>query len=106
MTRASAAPASAWGLTNSANTFLVNRLAAAIDMIAAGTSAPITTAANDIPANQPGKVALHRSGTASGVLPPALTARGYALAGEGHVTEQRDQPEHERIGRQQRACSA
>src|SRR4051794_33994592 len=40
-------------------------LAAAIDMIAAGTSAPIAMAANATPANQPGKKSSNSCGTTS-----------------------------------------
>ncbi len=57
----------------------VNRLAAAIDMIAAGTSAPMTIAAKPMPANQLGKMCSNSSGTDSWALPlaaltPAVTA--------------------------------
>ena len=41
----------------------VNRFAAAIDMIAAGTSAPIAIAANATPANQDGNMSSNSSGT-------------------------------------------
>ena len=41
----------------------VNRFAAAIDMIAAGTSAPMPIAANAMPANQPGNIWSNSSGT-------------------------------------------
>src|SRR6266496_4603459 len=44
--------------------FLVNRLAAAMDIMEAGTSAPIAIAANAKPANQGGKKALISPGTA------------------------------------------
>jgi len=43
----------------------VHRLAAAIDMIAAGTSAPIAIAANAKPVNHDGNTAFKRAGTAS-----------------------------------------
>ncbi len=43
----------------------VNRLAAAIDMMAAGTSAPIAIAAKATPANHDGKTAWKKCGTAS-----------------------------------------
>src|SRR5258708_32612573 len=62
----------------------VNRLAAAIDMIAAGTSAPIATAANATPANQLGNESSKNCGTTScafglpsspiGFVPAALAA--------------------------------
>ncbi len=42
----------------------VNRLAAAIDMIAAGTSAPMAMAAKPKPTNQSGNIALKSSGMA------------------------------------------
>ena len=41
----------------------MNRFAAAIDMIAAGTSAPMAMAANAIPANQLGNICWNSSGT-------------------------------------------
>ena len=41
----------------------VNRFAAAMDMMAAGTSAPIATAANAMPANHCGKSLSNSSGT-------------------------------------------
>ena len=41
----------------------VNRLAAAIDMIAAGTSAPIAIAPKAMPANQDGNAWSNRTGT-------------------------------------------
>jgi len=43
----------------------VKRLAAAIDITAAGTSAPIAIAANATPVNHDGKKCRKRSGTAS-----------------------------------------
>ncbi len=43
----------------------VNRFDAAIDMIAAGTNAPIAIAENATPANQSGKIWSKRCGTAS-----------------------------------------
>ena len=46
----------------------VNRFAAAIDMIAAGTSAPIAIAANATPANQDGNAVWKKCGTASCAL--------------------------------------
>ncbi len=41
----------------------VNRFAAAIDMMAAGTRAPIATAAKATPANQSGNILSNSSGT-------------------------------------------
>src|SRR3954454_10851471 len=62
----------------------VKRLAAAIDMIAAGTSAPIATAANATPANQLGNASSKNCGTTScalglpsrpiGLVPAAVAA--------------------------------
>ena len=63
----------------------VNRLAAAIDMIAAGTRAPMPTAANAMPANQSGNSLSNSSGTTvllslvplaffNGVTPAAMAA--------------------------------
>jgi hypothetical protein len=45
--------------------FRVNRFAAAIDMIAAGTSAPMPIAANATPANQSGNMVSKSCGIAS-----------------------------------------
>src|SRR5215472_3377911 len=56
------------GLKNSLKMFLVNRFAAAIAMIAAGTSAPMMMAAKEIPVNQLGNMCWSRYGTASCVL--------------------------------------
>src|SRR5215469_15310275 len=53
----------------------VNRLAAAIDMIAAGTRAPIPIAAKATPTNQDGKLWRNRAGTAK-LLP---NSRGQCL---------------------------
>jgi len=53
------------GLMNSRKTLRVKRLAAAIDITAAGTSAPIAMAANATPWNHGGKNFRNRSGTAS-----------------------------------------
>ena len=50
--------------TNSFHTFRVNRLAAAIDMTAAGTSAPIAIAAKATPRNQDGNMSTNSAGTA------------------------------------------
>src|SRR3954454_4073351 len=49
----------------------LKRLAAAIDMIEAGTSAPIAIAAKAKPANQPGKSCAKRAGTAE-LLPKSV----------------------------------
>ena len=51
----------------------VNRLAAAMAMIAAGTSAPMTMAANATPANQLGNRWWNSNGTASCVLSAFFT---------------------------------
>ena len=62
--------------------FRVHRLAAAIDMMAAGTSAPIPIAAKAIPANQPLNCWLNSAGTmvlVSG-LPVALLTTGLVPA--------------------------
>ncbi len=50
--------------TNSRCTLRVYRLAAAIDMIAAGTSAPMPIAANATPTNHDGKKCRNSAGTA------------------------------------------
>src|SRR5205823_481464 len=57
--------------------FRVNRFEAAMDMIAAGTSAPIATAARQNPANHSGNIFRNSSGTAvfgSFVTTPAASA--------------------------------
>jgi hypothetical protein len=55
----------------------VNRFAAAIDMIAAGTRAPMTMAEKPMPANQLGNICWNRNGTDSWAFAPwALTAAG------------------------------
>ena len=46
----------------------VKVLAVAIDMIAAGTSAPMAIAANATPTNQDGKIARNSAGTAKLLL--------------------------------------
>ena len=64
----------------------VNRFAAAIDMIAAGTSAPMPMAANATPANQSGNILSNSSGTtvlrvrlaarrSSGLMPAAIAMK-------------------------------
>src|SRR6266566_185554 len=67
----------AFFLKYSLYTFLVNRLAAAMDMTEAGTSAPIEMAANAKPANQDGKEALISAGTAPLLPNPG---RGFTFA--------------------------
>ena len=51
----------------------VNRFAAAIDMMAAGTIAPTPIAENARPAHQFGKTELNHSGTTVFLLPPTGT---------------------------------
>ena len=79
----------------------VNRLAAAIDMIAAGTSAPMPIAANATPANQSGNISSNSSGTT--VLTSGLPF-GWRLtpAAIAMQAQQREQAEHEAVGRQRR----
>ena len=84
----------------------VNRLAAAIDMIADGTSAPMPMAAKAKPTNHDGKWCRKSAGTAK-LLPYCLEAGGELghlvdARGERHEAEQRDQAEQERIAGQQR----
>src|SRR5919112_3490304 len=74
-TRASSSSVAAvW--TYSFHTLRVNRLAAAIDITAAGTSAPIAIAPKATPTNHDGNTLRKRSGTAklgfSGVIPRAI----------------------------------
>ena len=57
------------GWTNSFQTLRVKRLAAAIDMTAAGTRAPMAIAAKATPTNHDGKTLRNRSGT------PAMSDR-------------------------------
>ena len=65
----------------------VNRLAAAMDMMAAGTSAPMTMAAKAIPANQLGKTRWNRNGTASCAFAPLASTASGTPGGQGHVAE-------------------
>ena len=64
---------------NSLYTLRVHRFAAAIDMIAAGTSAPIAMAANAMPANHGENSSANSAGTAccgfSTVIPAAIAAK-------------------------------
>src|SRR5450830_430035 len=57
-----------FGLTYGFQKLRVNRLAAPIDITAAGTSAPMAIAANAKPANQLGNTALNKAGTTSLLL--------------------------------------
>jgi len=50
--------------TNSFQTLRVNRLAAAMDITAAGTSAPMAIAAKATPRNQEGNMSTNSAGTA------------------------------------------
>src|SRR5581483_2119083 len=78
------------GRKNSRQMLRVNRLAAAIDMIAAGTSAPMATAANATPANQLGKTSRKRSGAASllfVVLIPSAIAMKPSSATNASMSE-------------------
>src|ERR1700684_2825443 len=60
------------GLKNSLKMLRLNRLAAAMDMIAAGTKAPMMMPEKAIPVNQLGSMCWNRYGTASWELPPAF----------------------------------
>ena len=62
-------------------------------MTAAGTSAPIAIAENAKPANQDGNSAWNSAGTTS------LRRVHLDVGGMGHIAEQRDQAEQQRIGR-------
>ena len=68
------------GLKNSLKMFRVNRLAAAMAMIAAGTSAPMTMAEKAIPVNQLGNRCWNRYGTASWALPAFFTFAAVTLS--------------------------
>ena len=68
------------GLKNSLKMLLVNRFAAAIAMIAAGTRAPMMMPANAMPVNQLGNMCWNRYGTASCVLPAFLTSAAVVLS--------------------------
>ena len=70
---ASASGGVASGWKNSLKMFRVKRLAAAMDMMAAGTRAPMTMAAKAIPVNQHGNMCWNRYGTASCALFAFLT---------------------------------
>lgn len=68
----------------------VNRFAAAIDMIAAGTSAPMPIAANATPANQSGNMFSNSCGMASwplSTLTPAATAMKPSSASRPSISE-------------------
>ena len=67
------------GLKNSLKILRVNRLAAAMAMIAAGTRAPMTIAEKAIPVNQLGNMFWNRYGTASCALPAFLTSAAVVL---------------------------
>src|SRR5690349_16755860 len=71
-------PASGW--KNSLKMLRVNRLAAAMDMIAAGTSAPMTMAAKATPVNQLVNRCWNRYGTASCALFAFLTLAAVVLS--------------------------
>src|SRR5689334_2111685 len=75
---------SAAGWRNSLKMLRVNRLAAAMDMIAAGTSAPMTMAAKATPVNQLGNRCWNRYGTASCALFAFLTLA--AVVGSASAT--------------------
>ena len=86
--------------TNSFQTFLVNRFAAAIDITAAGTSAPIAIAAKATPTNQSGNMSTKSAGT-------VVVRLGHVdPGGDRHIAEQRHQPEQERPCGQQRHVAA
>ena len=68
------------GLKNSLKMLRVNRLAAAMAMIAAGTSAPMMMAPKAMPANQLGNMCWNRYGTASWALPDFLTFAAVVLS--------------------------
>ena len=82
------------GLTYAFQKLRVNRLAAPMDMTAAGTSAPTAMAANAKPANQLGKIALKSAGTTS------LLSLTFTPGRVGHVAEHGDQAQQHRVGRQ------
>src|SRR6266581_408079 len=67
-------------LKNSLKMLRVNRLAAAMAIIAAGTSAPMTIAAKAMPVNQLGNRCWNRYGTASWALPAFFTLATVALS--------------------------
>ena len=67
-------------MKNSLKMFRVNRLAAAMAMIAAGTSAPMTMAEKAIPVNQLGNRCWNRYGTASWGLFAFFTLAAVTLS--------------------------
>src|SRR5581483_5034742 len=80
----------AFGRMKSRQMLRVNRLAAAMDMIAAGTSAPMAIAANATPANQLGKTSRKRRGAASRlfvVLIPSAMAMKPSSATKASMSE-------------------
>ena len=79
----------------------VHRFAAAIDMIAAGTRAPIPIAAKAMPANQCGNICVeqHRDDRVGVGLAGGGGDRLHA-GGDRHVAQQRQQAEQQGVGRQ------
>src|SRR5579863_607487 len=74
----------AFGLMYSLKMLRVNRLAAAMDITEAGTSAPIEMAAKAKPANQLGNSALMSAGTAP-FAPNGASGLMWAEIGRAHV---------------------
>src|SRR3954447_14630080 len=70
----------------------VNRFAAAIDMIAAGTRAPIATAANATPANQEGNASSNSWGITSWALCWSFSAIGLVPAAMATQTRSARKP--------------
>ena len=89
----------AFGLMNSLYTLRVHRFAAAIDMIAAGTSAPIAMAANATPANQ------GENWSANSCRHRLLRVLDRDPGGDRRESEQREQAEQEGVRRQQRSVA-
>src|SRR5215469_11442340 len=95
-------------LMNSRCMLRVYRFAAAIDMIAAGTSAPMPIAANATPTNQGGKLCSSSAGTAK-LLPNCLKPAAYSgrLATPAAMAKKPgEQAEHQGIAGQHRRIAA
>ena len=80
----------------------VNRFAAAIDMIAAGTSAPIAIAANATPANQDGNLSSNSCGTTSCALGLPSSPIGLVPAAIATKPSSASRPSTKRVRRQDR----
>ena len=77
----------------------MNRLAVAMDMIAAGTRAPMPMAARQKPANHSGNMRTKEQGHDS------RRVFGLNARGQRHEAQQRDQPQQKVVCRHQRGVA-